>query len=410
MRLITRNDTTLAVALIASTLILFQQPLQYVINAAQEVETRYHVDLIPALMLLVVVFVFHEYQKHAQAKAHARAAAAEAAQARSRSEELEQLMAFGKALANALEPASLQQTLWKFLPTFAHNRPFWVLTYRGNRWAPLVHDGNVSRLETLERLAAQVVTPTVANFSAPIAAETPEIVLPLIAGGAPVGVIGVGNVPELSAQERKAWGAVTAVLAIGVRNMQLFSETRDLSLRDPLTGCFNRAHALETLDNEMRRARRGNRAVSIVMFDIDDFKGINDRLGHLSGDDLLQRVGTHLGSILRSTDVRCRYGGDEFLIVLPDTPLLGAEQVAESLRRELGTLVASAEDQHLPITVSVGVATANPADRSPETLIERADRALYDSKRGGRNRVSAAVGPSLALVHSDMPAVAAARS
>jgi diguanylate cyclase (GGDEF)-like protein len=409
VRLITRNDTTLAVALIASTLVLFQQPLQYVINAAQDVEARYHVDLIPALLLLVVVFIFHEYQKHAQATADARAAAAEAVQARTRSEELEQLMAFGQGLANAFEPSTLQQTLWKFLPAFAHSRPFWVLTYKGNRWTPLVHDGNMSRLETLEQLATQVVAPGPLRSTPVVAGSDAEILLPLIAGGAPVGVIGIGNVPELSAQERKAWGAVAAVLAIGVRNMQLFVETRELSLHDALTGCFNRAYALDALDNEIRRSRRNGCPLSILMFDIDHFKAINDRLGHLIGDDVLQRVGAQLGRILRSSDVRCRFGGDEFLVVLPDTPLSGAEQVAESVRREIGALVASTGDVVLPITVSVGVAVAVPTDRAPENVIERADSALYESKRAGRDRVSAGPLPPLALVHSEPAAVARLR-
>src|SRR5262249_4848760 len=161
---------------------------------------------------LVVVLLFHEYQKHAQVRADARAAAAEAAQARARSEELEQLMTFGQELANALDRASLQQTLWRFLPTFAHQRTFWALTYEDHGWEPLVLDGGVTRLVALEALAARVVGP---QSNQPATVEsTDELVLPLVAGGAPVGVIGIGNAPELSVAERKAWGAATALIAI----------------------------------------------------------------------------------------------------------------------------------------------------------------------------------------------------
>jgi len=405
VRLITRNDTSLAMALIASTVILFQQPLRYIFDIAKDIEARYHVDLVPALVLLVVVFGFHEYQKRAQAKAEARAAAAEAAQARMRSQELEQLMAFSQALANSLDQSNLQQMLWKFLPTFAHNRPFWVMAYRGNGWEPLVHDGWT--VESLERLATQVLTPDALRQAARgNEADAAELHLPLMAGGAPVGVIGISNLPAMSEEERKAWGAAAAVLAIGVRNMQLFSQTREQSLRDALTGCFNRAHAVETLANEIRRARRTSRPLSILMFDIDHFKTINDRLGHLRGDELLHGVGIELSKVLRTTDVRCRYGGDEFLVVLPETPLVGAEQVAESIRREIGAIAVTSGDTTVPISVSMGVAMATVNDRSPEALIERADKALYESKKQGRNRVSVAPASTsaLALVKNEEPA------
>jgi len=130
------------------------------------------------------------------------------------------------------------------------------------------------------------------------------------------------------------------------------------------------------------------------MFDIDHFKTINDQLGHLRGDDLLRAVGAQLTRVLRSTDMRCRYGGDEFLIILPDTPLLGAQQVAESVRREIATLAMVANGQTIPITVSVGVATAGRDVPGIAALIERADEALYEAKRAGRNRCAIAGVPS----------------
>lgn len=387
VRLITRNDTSLAMALIAAAVILFRQPLRYLFDAAHDFESRYQVDLIPALILLVVVFIFHEYQKHAQAKADARAAAAEAAQARTRSEELEELMAFGQALANALDPATLQQTLWKYLPRLARNRSFWLLTRKGDRWDALLHDAaEVRPLEQLEQLAVRAVSPQTCRVDPDGVVEEEDFCVPLIAAGGPVGVMGVRNAPALTAEERKALGAAGALIAISVRNMQLFFETRELSLRDALTGCFNRAHGLETLDSELRRARRSGQPVSVLMFDIDHFKTINDQLGHLRGDELLQRVGIHLTKVVRTTDLRCRYGGDEFLVILPDTPSIGAEQVAESVRKELSSISVSAEGKTVQISASIGVATSGLGDRSAATLIERADSALYQAKRGGRNR------------------------
>jgi diguanylate cyclase (GGDEF)-like protein len=385
-------------ALIAAAVILFRQPLGYLFDAAHEFEARYRVDLIPALVLLVVVFVFHEYQKHAQAKADARAAAAEAAQARTRSEELEELMAFGQALANALDPATLQQSLWKYLPRLARNRTFWVLTRRADRWDALLHDAAEQRtLDKLEQLAVRAVSPQTCRVDPDGVVEEEDFCVPLVAAGGPVGVMGVRNVPPLNAEERKALGAAGALIAISVRNMQLFFETKELSLRDALTGCFNRAHGLETLDSELRRGRRSGRPVSILMFDVDHFKNINDQLGHLRGDELLQRVGIHLTRVIRSTDVRCRYGGDEFLIILPDTPSVGAEQVAECIRKELATISVASEGGTVPVTVSIGVATSVMTDRSASSLIERADAALYQAKRGGRNRYSVAPNPAHAV-------------
>jgi diguanylate cyclase (GGDEF)-like protein len=130
------------------------------------------------------------------------------------------------------------------------------------------------------------------------------------------------------------------------------------------------------------------------MFDIDHFKTINDRLGHLRGDDLLRAVGAQLTRILRSTDVRCRYGGDEFLVILPDTPLIGAQQVAESVRREMATLAMVTDGKTVPVTVSIGVAAAGPDELGATALVKRADDALYRAKRAGKDRVSVADAPA----------------
>src|SRR5471032_3471319 len=125
--MIARNDASLAVGLIAGTVVIFQRPLRFVWEAALDVQDRYHVDLLPALTIFVGVFIFHEGRKRQQAKAAAAAATAESAQARMRSAELERLMTFSQALANALDPATLQQGLWRHLPAFVGAHEFWVL-------------------------------------------------------------------------------------------------------------------------------------------------------------------------------------------------------------------------------------------------------------------------------------------
>ena len=130
MRLISRDDATLVIGLIAGTIVIFQRPLRFVWDAALDVQDRYHVDLLPALMIFAAVFVFHEARKRQHAKAASLATAAEAAQARMRSAELERLMSLSQALANALEPATLQHALWRHLPSFVGEREFWVLIRR----------------------------------------------------------------------------------------------------------------------------------------------------------------------------------------------------------------------------------------------------------------------------------------
>jgi diguanylate cyclase (GGDEF)-like protein len=161
-----------------------------------------------------------------------------------------------------------------------------------------------------------------------------------------------------------------------------------------LTGCFNRSHALEVLDAEIRRARRSKLPLSLLMFDLDNFKEINDRHGHLCGDAVLAAVGSKMKSELRGSDLKCRYGGDEFMVILPDTPLGGAKQVSENLRRELASHAVSWNSEHVKVTASFGITTVNPSDQDPLAAIARADAALYRAKEHGRNDVEVEEHPS----------------
>ena len=129
------------------------------------------------------------------------------------------------------------------------------------------------------------------------------------------------------------------------------------------------------------------------MFDVDHFKAINDKFGHVVGDSMLEAVGKSLTRVLRVSDVKCRYGGDEFLILLPETPVSGAMHAADSLLREIGRLRLTAGEHVVNATVSVGVAAAMPGELNPEALIARADDAMYQAKRAGRNRYVVASEP-----------------
>jgi diguanylate cyclase (GGDEF)-like protein len=281
------------------------------------------------------------------------------------------------------------------LPTFVHERAFWVLARVNGRWQEVLQDTTRTKkrsMDMLESMADRAVSNEIPSKGRLEGISDAEAVyFPMFAGGEAIGVLGIPDGTALPLDDRKALGAAAALIAIALRNVQLFKETRDHSVRDRLTGCFNREHCLETLDGEMRRAKRSGRPLSIVMFDIDGFKAINDELGHLRGDEILRAVGAQLTRVLRSTDVSCRYGGDEFLIILPDTHLLGAGHVAETLRREIATLaIAATGERVFAVTASVGVAAAAPAELDVAALINRTDEALYRAKRAGRNRVCVA--------------------
>ncbi len=395
MRLISKNDASLSVALIAASVILFQQPLRDVLDAVQAIEARFRLDFLPALLLLVVAFSFHQYRKRLQVRGEAMAAAADAAHARRQSKTLQQLIALSQSLGNALDRTSLQQALWRHLPLVVGDRQFWVLIRHNEVWDVAVHDAaNDPRApEALEQLASAALIHSGAVGEAGEASGRIEVCFPMLVGGAVVGVLGVRREPSLPEDQHTTIAAAAAMIAIAFKNMQLFVDTREQSVRDGLTGCFNRCHAIDTLDAELRRARRSGAPLSVLMFDVDHFKGINDRFGHLAGDQLLQAIGAQLESMLRRTDVRCRYGGDEFLLILPETPSLGALQVADGLRHSLTGLRIPVQGPAPAVTLSIGVATAMPGETDPQTLIARADAALYQAKRGGRNR--AVVAPSL---------------
>src|SRR5262249_45650323 len=205
---------------------------------------------------------------------------------------------------------------WRHLPAFSHDRPLWIMAREEQRWGAYLQDTRSMRPpEDLERMAAQALSSDDRHaVSATGAIVADHVCFPLIAGDMTIGVFGVVNTPPLDASARRALGAAINLVAIAMRNTQLLLETRDKSLRDGLTGWFNRSHGFESLDVELRRAKRTRSPLSVIMFDIDHFKEINDQHGHLAGDMILSAVGQLIMRILRVTDLKCRYGGDEFLL------------------------------------------------------------------------------------------------
>lgn len=167
-----------------------------------------------------------------------------------------------------------------------------------------------------------------------------------------------------------------------------------LTTIDGLTNTYNKRYFLEALERELNRSKRYGRELSLVLFDIDYFKKINDTHGHLAGDYILRELARMVGDNLRRDDVFARYGGEEFAIILPENDRRGAQRVCEKLRQLVEAHHFGFDNKRIPVTVSLGIATCDPADESSDevdvgTFIAQADEKLYQAKRGGRNQVRA---------------------
>lgn len=161
----------------------------------------------------------------------------------------------------------------------------------------------------------------------------------------------------------------------------------DFAARDALTGLYNKRFIVNELENYCRIARRSERAFSLIMIDIDDFKQINDRRGHLAGDEYLKQVAALLASSLREQDIAGRVGGEEFLVILPETPIEGALHLAVRVRMAVEGFALFYQDEPIRTTISVGVCQYEKGIREVKDLLDLADRALYEAKRLGKNRV-----------------------
>lgn len=392
MRLINRTDTPLAAGLIAASFVLFRQPLRFILDATREIEGNYHLDLVPALVVLGAAFMFHQCRKRRQAHEEMLAAAAEGRQHLERAQELEALMVFGRMLASALDVPGLRHAVSRGLPTFSGEQGMWILVTRQGGWDVLAIDPVTEQelsADDLERVATAALASSAdeQNVRGEGVVIDATVCFPLLVGTTAIGVLGVRQTgAELSGRARRALGVAASLLSIAVRNVHMLIETKELSIQDSLTGCLNRKPGLEALGTELRRTRRTGQPLSVLMLDVDKFKQINDRHGHLCGDLVLATIGQHLIQVLRASDLKCRYGGDEFILILPDTSPEGAEHVADAIGKALATQGIAYNGRKLDVTVSIGIALAEAGEVEPAAIISRADRALYDAKQSGRNR------------------------
>ena len=228
-----------------------------------------------------------------------------------------------------------------------------------------------------------------------------SLCVPMVAHGETLGVLHLrydldadGN-PEVDQKTREAQKrlavAAASQIAVSLANLRLRETLRDQSIRDPLTGLFNRRFMQESLNKELQRAKRKQRSLSLIFLDLDHFKHFNDVFGHDAGDSVLQSMADIFRMHFRTEDIICRYGGEEFAVILPESSIQNAFKRAEALRVATKDLKLVHRGVLLdPVTLSIGIAEFPGHGQSAQELLDSADKSLYQSKANGRDRVTLA--------------------
>ena len=216
---------------------------------------------------------------------------------------------------------------------------------------------------------------------------TKGIYLPLIADEKVLGTLWMwgGNLEE---SDLPAASVFATQVAIALENARLYNITQQLAITDDLTGFYNRRGLFELGRREVERALRFDHDLAAIMVDIDHYKRVNDAHGHSVGDEVLRQLADRWRKTLRSIDIMGRYGGEEFLVLLPESNLSTSRQVAERMRQCVVNIPMSTAAGIVSITASLGVASLRGEIMSLEELIADADKALYSAKEAGRNRVA----------------------
>ena len=216
------------------------------------------------------------------------------------------------------------------------------------------------------------------------------LIEPIVYKQIPLGAIVLASSRELTGEVLKNLDLLRNGLALALNNAIAHDRLQRLAAIDPLTGIYNRRFGMARYHEEFSRAVRAGTPLGLMIFDIDHFKEVNDTYGHLTGDRVLSKITRVARNAMREGDVMVRYGGEEFLVILPAASRSDVERLAERIRRQIEDTAVTDGDQLIRVTVSIG-GTAYPApDVTDESvLLQRADEALYAAKQGGRNRVTA---------------------
>jgi diguanylate cyclase (GGDEF)-like protein len=207
-----------------------------------------------------------------------------------------------------------------------------------------------------------------------------------------VGILGIESSGGVKPRVRRLVQLVAPMIAQAMANAQTVDTLRETSLVDLLTGLATRQEGMTRLETEIKRAQRSGTTMAVLMLDLDQFKSINDRFGHAVGDAMLGTVGRTIMRTLRASDIRARWGGEEFLIVLPETDLPRAQVVANGLLREIAAATVATSSGPVGSTASIGITISRAGETDAAVMIRRADMALYHAKAAGRACVRVVLG------------------
>ena len=282
------------------------------------------------------------------------------------------LFDFAREVHGTLESDKLRLLISRRLPLLLGVRDVWIVARLGTRQQIILP-------------AASGVDPMILVSDEPRHWAT----FPMKSDGRTIGLMGAA-LPDggFTEAQQKLFKNVASLLAQALSTATAFETMREASLVDPLTGCATRAEGSRRLEAELRRAQRSRTSLAVLMLDLDHFKSINDRFGHKTGDAALTAVGETLLTTLRASDVRCRWGGEEFLLVLPDANVERAQRAADKLRQRIASTPIGVGDQVVSVTASIGLTLSVGDETDAQSLITRADAAMYEAKRNGRNRTS----------------------
>ena len=303
------------------------------------------------------------------------------------------LLEFARELHGTLESDRLRLHLARLLPVMLGRRDVWVVARFGARQQVIVPSapGETDQITMLSDEARQWAT------------------YPMKVDGRTIGILGTAVPAEgLSARDHHLFEAVATLVGQSLFTANAFETMREASLVDPLTGCAMRAEGVRRFQAELRRADRSRSSLAVLMLDLDHFKSVNDRFGHETGDAVLSAVGQTLLTTLRASDVSCRWGGEEFLLVLPDSSVERARRASEKLRQRIANTPVRAGDYIVQVTASIGITLTQFGETDIQPLLARADAGLYHAKSLGRNRIRFVLGvPSAPAGGASEPGFAA---
>ena len=215
------------------------------------------------------------------------------------------------------------------------------------------------------------------------------LVLPLVVREEPIGTLIVASKEgsRFRASVRDTLQALANQLAVAMANVRAVRQLEEMATTDGLTGCLNKRAFLDQMEQKLMAAQRFGRKLSVIVTDLDHFKTVNDTYGHAAGDRVLQELGRVLKRVKRETDLVARFGGEEFCVLCEETDARGARLLAERVRQELESTELQTELGPLTVTASLGVATFPDHAATAADLFMQGDRALYEAKNAGRNRV-----------------------